>query len=156
MSQTLIMMRMMMLVLPGEDHRALDLSVRHLPSLPGLRALHRWEPEQGEPHHWKGVLVVSYNIDYMSCVHISPFHQSWWPFPKGPSLVKGDGDGTVNIRSLEVFTMFLQFQTLPYMLWRPEDKYQSKGLLEVEGLPEAGRPPQGVQGDQPRGHAQKR
>jgi len=27
--------------------------------------------------------------------------KSWWPFPKGPSLVKGDGDGTVNIRSLE-------------------------------------------------------
>ena len=26
----------------------------------------------------------------------------------------------------------------------------------MEGLPKAGRPPQGVQGDQPRGHAQKR
>ena len=155
MSQTVIMMRMMMLLLPGEDHRALDLSFRHLPSLPGLRglrALRRWEPEQEEPHHWKGVLVVS----CMAYVPISPFHQSWWPFPKGPSLVKGDGDGTVNIRSLEVLLIFWQFQTLPYMLWKPEYKYQSKGLLEVEGLPEAGRPPQGVQGDQPRGHAQKR
>ena len=27
---------------------------------------------------------------------------TFWPFPSGPSLVKGDGDGTVNIRSLEV------------------------------------------------------
>lgn len=25
----------------------------------------------------------------------------WWPFPTEPSLVKGDGDGTVNIRSLK-------------------------------------------------------
>ena len=25
-----------------------------------------------------------------------------WPWPAGPSLVKGDGDGTVNIRSLKV------------------------------------------------------
>ena len=28
---------------------------------------------------------------------------SFWPWPvSGPTLVKGDGDGTVNIRSLEV------------------------------------------------------
>ena len=27
---------------------------------------------------------------------------TFWPFPSGPSLVKGDGDGTVNLRSLEV------------------------------------------------------
>ena len=25
-----------------------------------------------------------------------------WPWPSGPSLIKGDGDGTVNIRSLQV------------------------------------------------------
>ena len=117
------------------------------PSSPALRTRAR---RTSPLERW--FLVVS----YMSYVPISPFHQSWWPFPKGPSLVKGDGDGTVNIRSLEVLIMFLQFQTLPYMLWKPEYKYQSKGLLEVEGLPEAGRPPQGVQGDQPRGHAQKR
>jgi len=28
-------------------------------------------------------------------------NHKWWPFPKEPSLVKGDGDGTVNIRSLK-------------------------------------------------------
>lgn len=27
---------------------------------------------------------------------------TFWPFVSGPTLVKGDGDGTVNIRSLEV------------------------------------------------------
>ena len=27
---------------------------------------------------------------------------TFWPFPSGPSLVKGDGDGTVNLKSLEV------------------------------------------------------
>jgi lysophospholipase-3 len=27
--------------------------------------------------------------------------KKWWPFPTEPSLVKGDGDGTVNIRSLK-------------------------------------------------------
>ena len=26
----------------------------------------------------------------------------WWPWPSDPTLVQGDGDGTVNIRSLEV------------------------------------------------------
>ena len=30
------------------------------------------------------------------------YHHQWWPFPTEPSLVKGDGDGTVNIRSLKV------------------------------------------------------
>ena len=29
-----------------------------------------------------------------------------WPWPAVPSLVKGDGDGTVNIRSLKVGEMF--------------------------------------------------
>jgi len=28
-------------------------------------------------------------------------NSKWWPFPTEPSLVKGDGDGTVNIRSLK-------------------------------------------------------
>jgi len=28
-------------------------------------------------------------------------NSKWWPFPSEPSLVKGDGDGTVNIRSLK-------------------------------------------------------
>ena len=26
----------------------------------------------------------------------------WWPWPSDPTLVQGDGDGTVNIRSLKV------------------------------------------------------
>jgi len=31
----------------------------------------------------------------------APGNRTWWPFPSDPDLVKGDGDGTVNIRSLE-------------------------------------------------------
>ena len=31
-----------------------------------------------------------------------------WPWPAGPSLVKGDGDGTVNIRSLKVGEVLVQ------------------------------------------------
>ena len=26
----------------------------------------------------------------------------WWPWPSDPTLIQGDGDGTVNIRSLKV------------------------------------------------------
>ena len=29
-----------------------------------------------------------------------------WPWPSAPSMIKGDGDGTVNIRSLEVSFLY--------------------------------------------------
>ena len=30
--------------------------------------------------------------------------EGWWPWPSDPTMIKGDGDGTVNIRSLKVST----------------------------------------------------
>ena len=33
------------------------------------------------------------------------YRHQFWPFPTEPSLVKGDGDGTVNIRSLKVILL---------------------------------------------------
>ena len=39
----------------------------------------------------------------------------WWPWPSDPTLVQGDGDGTVNIRSLKVRTGAHELQDV---VWR--------------------------------------
>ena len=61
------------------------------------------------------------------------FNQSWWPFPKGPSLVKGDGDGTVNIRSLEVFIMFCHSKRCLTCCENLKTSINQKGCLKWKG-----------------------